>query len=557
MNASDYLDHQLGDAPSSDEVATQPASASDYIDSQIGQSPRVSSTAELPKSSSTEKFLNAINSPFSGLENSAVDTAVGGAQGLSRVMGWNNVGDALKKFEQMKNESLNETLNNNPAATAGYVGGDIAGNVGLFNAAAGANPGYLKTMAVGTGLGASQPADKDNTDVLGYSVPTQAVNAGIGGAGALAGKAMGNIFSSQINDPTKLAAVKTAEDFNIPIYRSQVSDVPATRIGASFMKELPGSGAESLIDTQRGAFNSAVLGTIGQRGDAVTPEALSAADKQIGNVYDNMTSKYQMPVTQGFLQKLDNLENDVSSIGDQTKEHALQSQINTVRSKVQNALSGQPSSGQGVIDGKTYQGIRSRIGSLLRSQSGSPELGQLQSLLDDQFQGSMNPADSLIFQQARGQYRNLLALQKVVGNNPNEAISPGKLQGAVKNVFGDYAYGGGSDLERLARLGNLLKDSYPNSGTASRNQLWDLTKHIGATGLALGAGGELGREETNSNPFGVAAGALGALGLSRYGLTPFLYSKMSSNPSAASTALSALGYSAPFSLSPQNSQGNQ
>lgn len=556
MNASDFLDQQLGDVPSATDNSSQAASASDYIDSQIGQPSNSASTSELPKSSSTEKFLNAINSPFSGLENAAVDTAVGGAQGLSRVMGWNNVGDALKKFEQMKNESLNETLNDNPAATAGYVGGDIAGNVGLFNAAAGANPGYLKSMAVGTGLGASQPADKDNTDVLGYSVPTQAVNAGIGGAGALAGKAMGNIFSSQINDPTKLAAVKTAEDFNIPIYRSQVSDVPATRIGASFMKELPGSGAESLIDAQKGSFNNAVLGTIGQQGDAVTPEALNAADKQIGNVYDNMTSKYKMPVTQGFLQKLDNLENDVSSIGDQTKEHALQSQINTVRSKVQNALSGQPSSGQGVIDGQTYQGIRSRIGSLLRSQSGSPELGQLQSLLDDQFQGSMNSADSLIFQQARGQYRNLLALQKVVGNNPNEAISPGKLQGAVKNVFGNYAYGGGSDLERLARLGNLLKDSYPNSGTASRNQLWDLTKHIGATGLALGAGGELGREETNSNPFGVAAGALGALGLSRYGLTPFLYSKMSSNPSAASTALSALGYSAPFSLSPKNSQGN-
>lgn len=502
------------------------------------------------KEVSTEKpeapLAVAVNAPFSGLENAAVSSALGGTQAIAGALnkagilpdtlniggsdyGYKAGNAGISEMQRIINEQNEEAMQGNPVAKAGYGGGNLLGNAGIFALTAGENPGYMASLLAGGGTGAMQVTD-DQQQRLN--------NMGFGAAGGVAGKAIGNIFSPQVTDATKQAAMQTAEDFGIPVYRSQVSNSPITKAIASFEKDVPLSGASGKMDDQVKAFNSAVLGTIGQTGDAVTPEALRTADEQIGNVYKTMTSKYDLPSTPQFEDELLKLNDAASSLGDQGKEYALKNQVDHVMSKIKN----------GVIDGQTYQGIRSQIGRLMRGPNGSPELGQLQNLLDNQFQGSMNQADSLVFQQARGQYRNMLALEKVVANSPNEAISPAKLQGAVKNVFGDYAYGGGSSLERLARLGSLLKDSFPNSGTATRNQLYEFAKHIAGPAVGVGLGGAEGYREGGTG--GALMGMGAAAGLNRFGLTPFLYSKMSANPGLMRGLLPALGASAPFSLAP-------
>lgn len=336
-------------------------------------------------------------------------------------------------------------------------------------------------------------------------------------AGAVIPSLVGKAASPQVKDQTKIPAMLSAEKFDVPVYRNQLQDKGLLKATASLQREIPGSGAAGKIDAQTAAFNRAVNKTIGETGDAVTPERLGTAYDRISKVYDDITNKYNAKIDSGFEKKFFDLLDEGSAIGDTSKEHAFNTMAKNISDKIKN----------GELAGDTYQGIRSQIGRLMRGQTSSPELGQLQNLIDDQFSKSMSLGDRMRFKTARTQYRNMLALEDVVGRNPNAPIQPGMLQGSVKSKFGDYAYGGKSDLEELARLGNLLKDNYPNSGTAQRTAVLKGLKTAGAIGGA-GAIGYAGSE----NPEETAAGLGGALLLSRLGINPLLFQKMSTKAPA-------------------------
>lgn len=546
MNASDYLDQQNA-------VPEQGMKAADYLDSQIASpdSQDISSPGALGFMS------NFASAPAAGLMNAFADTALGGTQAIASGLhaagilpdnlniggtdyGYNAGYQGIKDLKSMKDEAVNQAYQGDPVSKGAFIAGNLGGDAAQFALMPGLSAdsnmiSYLPNAFAGLLTSGSQPVENEGE---------RGINMAVGTAAGLGGKALGDFLSTQVTDPTKQAAMQTAEDFNIPVYRTQVSDSKIPRAVASFEKDVPFSGAASKTADQVGAFNEAVNGTIGQTGEAVTPENLDAANTQIGKVYDDMTAKYNLPVDPAFETKLLQLNDVAKTLGDEPKEHALQSQVDNVMSHIQN----------GQIDGTTYQGIRSRIGSLLRGQNGSPELGQLQDLLDGQFQGAMTPDDAATFQTARGQYRNMLALEKPVAAAPNEPMSPARLQGSVKNVFGDYAYGGGSDLERLARLGNLLKDSFPDSGTATRTQLYELAKHVAGPAIGVGVGAGEGYHEDGWG--GAALGAAAGLGANKMLLSPYLYSSMSTNPSLIQNTV-APGASALANYLMQNNNGGQ
>lgn len=516
MNADEFLTEGMPN------ISNNGMSADAFLTGQQGQN-------EVAPQHETfgQSFMNILKddiSPIVGVGQSIGHTMMGGAQaaasganaiGLMPDETYHKIYEGINEMNRQQDAGIAANYKNSQMGRIGEGAGEIAGNVGQFMAMPGISStsaaiAYPANVAAGALLSGAQPVQNESQ---------RGMNALVGGGSALAGRVLGGILGTQVTDPTKQAALKTAEDFNIPVYRSQISDNPLVKAGASFEKEIPGSGAKSAIESQVGKFNSAVLGTIGQEGNAVTPEAMKAADEQIGNVYETMKGKYDLNVTPQFENKLLELNDAAKSLGDQGKEYALSNQVDHVMSKINS----------GVIDGKTYQGMRSQIGRLLRGPNSSPELGQLQDLLDTHFQAGMTPEDAQVFQTARSQYRNMLSLEKVVANSPNEAISPAKLQGAVKNVFGDYAYSGDGDLQRLSRLGNLLKDSFPNSGTATRNQIYELAKHVAGPAVGVGIGAGEGYREGGSG--GAIAGALLGFGANKFGITPYLYSKMSANPS--------------------------
>ncbi len=361
-------------------------------------------------------------------------------------------------------------------------------------------------------------------------------------AGALAPALFGKATSPQITDPTKQVALQTAEEMNIPVYRFQASKNPLTKMAASFEKDVPLSGAVGKTEKQIGAFNREVLKTIGQKGDAVTPEALNSADTQIGGTLNDMAKKYNFLATPDFVAKVKDIAKSASKNLVGVEAEAFNKQVNNLFDSIRE--------GTGQLTGTAYQNLRSGIGRMLRSNDKfSPELAQLQDAIDAQMTSRMSVQDALKTNQARSQYRSMIALERVVKNAPNEPISPPKLQGAVNNVYKNYAYSGGdaNNLEKLARLGNLLKDSYPNSGTTQRLAAFEgakeAVKRFATGGSVAGAGIAAG---ASAGIPGILAGAAAPFALNRLALTPFLYQKMGTQPGFLEQMLSGTAPSLPY-----------
>lgn len=340
----------------------------------------------------------------------------------------------------------------------------------------------------------------------------------VGGLGVGAAKKIASSAGKLVTEDNA-SLLDTARKFGIPVFRSQVSDSNPTKMAGSLMKDIPFSGTEGKISGQVDAFNNAVMGTMGGKG-SVTPENLGNAYDRISSTYKDLTGKYNIKVTPELDNKLMELAENakIQLAGNPEKLKAFNEYWNLT---IDNMKSGE-------IGGKSYQQIRSGIGNTLRSENTSPELGQLQNLIDDHFQANMPAEDAKRLQEARSQYRNMIAVEKVLKTGEKgHGISPAKLQGAVKQVFGDYAYGGQSDLEQLAQLGTILKDTFPQSGTAPRAAAMSLAKKIAGTVGAGGAGVAAGA----SLPATIA-GLGGGMAAGRWGLTPYLYQNIAKNPQA-------------------------
>lgn len=444
-----------------------------------------------------------------------------------------------------KDQLVKEQTGNNPIAKGLGIAGQLAGNVAGFGAMGGNAAGYIAPIKAGMAQAAMQPAQDQQQRLI---------NTGIGGAAAGAGKLVGNVLSPQVTSPELQPAMETAAENNIPVYRSQVSNSGPVKAVASWEKDIPGSGAGGKIAAQKAAFNDAVAQTIGQRGN-VTPETLADADEAIGNTYKQITSKYDLAADGGFRQDLATIVQDGKSNLVGEKLAAFNQQVKNIQSKIVNQSSNTISKGTGIIPGQTYQNLRSNISGILRGSNSSPQMGKLMGLLDTKMMSGMTPEDASAFGDARSMYRNMMVLEKVVKMAPNEPITPQKLAQAARGSFSDYAYGSTNQLAKLGRLGNVLKDTYPNSGTPMRNQLFDIAKHAVAPAVGAAAGGGVGYHEDGLG--GAAAGIAGGALLNRGLATPFLYQKMTSAAAPSTAPAVASGIANSFmNLHRQNDKGS-
>lgn len=544
-SASDYIDQQISDGS---------PSASDYIDQQIG------STSD-PSSGGVDKLLTYANSPFSGLANSGVNTALGTSQALGSLLpdsiplnipgyGPLDVGSkagvgGIRDIKSIIDKQNSEAMKDNPAAKAGYVGGNLIGNVAQFLALAGKNPTTLSTIGAGMDQGLTQPTDTDSTDVFGTSIPTRALNYGLGGATAGIGKGLGDIFSTQVTDPNLAPLMQTATDNNIPVYRNQVANSNFLKAMAGVLKNLPGGGGGKAASEQVGAFQNALNATVGEPAGIMNSATLGDAADNTGKIYDSVKQNpfYTSPQ---FHQDLSALEQSAqkNTVGD--ARDLFNQQLQGIRDETSG----------GSMTGSAAKGIISDLGAAGRGANSSPELRQLRTLVNNQWASTMPSQDAQSLLQADQQWRNLLALERPVGVNPNGPITPSAIQGGVKSVYGNYARGGDSWLENLSRLGQLIGKSFPDSGTATNEKILEALKHVGATvGVAgVGAGAaDRGEGQGFGRLAKDAGGAAAAIALARFGISPYVFSKMSMAPSTFGSLAPALG----SSMMPTYNSGGQ
>lgn len=319
----------------------------------------------------------------------------------------------------------------------------------------------------------------------GVSEATDSPLAGVGAALAVpTAAAIGQRIITPVENQLtpelrRLAAQAQAE--GIPLTPGQQTGSKALQLTESVFNRLPmTSGAsEAGRQTQREAFNRAVLQRAGIDADNAGPDVLAAAQKRLGDKFNDLSARNTVQIDQDLTDALTNLRTEYSK-----------NLTPDIRAIVDNYVDDIIAQGTD-ISGQTYQKARSAISRRAKTAT-DPELANtlksLRNALDEAATRSISPDDALAWDAARKQYGNLKTIEKsmqagtpttIAGN-----VSPTQLQNAARMSRSDYARGGG-DLNDLSRIGNaFVRDNQADSGTAQRT----LMQNIMTGGLTGGAG---------------------------------------------------------------------
>ena len=83
------------------------------------------------------------------------------------------------------------------------------------------------------------------------------------------------------------------------------------RFTQSVLQRTPFTGFGPAARQQQSQWESALIGEMGQTGNKVTPDLISAAKKDLGNQYDTINSSLgTISADQGFLNRIDGVAND-------------------------------------------------------------------------------------------------------------------------------------------------------------------------------------------------------------------------------------------------------
>lgn len=258
---------------------------------------------------------------------------------------------------------------------------------------------------------------------------------------------------------------------------SAIGDMPFT-----------GGRAPAMMAEQSEQFTRAALRRAGINAPRATTQVIDDAFTTLGQQFDALAQQSTVPVSRQMVQDAQRIAQEYAQITPQ----AMQAPI--IRELADNIsqLAGQQ------LTGQQYATWRSTIGRAMRGAQANPQLqrglGELLELLDDGVAAAMPQQVRQQWQQTRGQYRNLLAIERAATGAGEAAaeglISPSALRQAVTTMHGrrNYARGQG-DLAELARAGEAIMKPLPQSGTAPRAGVHTVMTLGG--GVAAGAPGSI------------------------------------------------------------------
>lgn len=352
--------------------------------------------------------------------------------------------------------------------TAGGVGGEIGGTVGQ---SVGGTPGRV----VGTLAGALLS----------------------GAPGAAFGAALPRSM-----DAETAALAQNAADRGITASVGAASDSPFVKYADSTVRQLPFSGYGAFDKANQTAFNRAVAGTFGETADKITPDVLNNAYQRIGNVYNGVAARTNIPASPQFL-------NDLQGVVDNARLNLSADSVEPVQRQAMNILD-TAANNQGVISGRQFKDLTAKGGPIDTlqgsSDSGLRQAGQqFRSILQTHLAANAAPDDVAALQQADTQYKALKTVEPLTmradtagGATPSTGdISPAALRGAVAQSYTNAARAplGQLPLKDLAQIGQRFMKEPPNSGTPSRLAVQSLI-HAGE----IVGGGALGGEHLAGVP---------------------------------------------------------
>lgn len=441
----------------------------------------------------------------------------------------------LSEENQLKGGTWSERYANSLAAQEGMdaefqaahpiisTGAQLAGGVASVGGVLKAAPAAGKLLGVtgnsmlgrtvagglsGAALGAGDAAVRSGGDPT--AIKEGAIIGGALGAGApAAGKAIGATVNKLVGGvvPKRVAELaKLARDkYGVDITPGQLSTNPSIKFLDSVVNRLPLSGGTAAKEVQQRAFNKAVANSFGETAEELSPEVMASAKSRIGQTFESVAERTPQ------IRADQNLVDDFARIAGEAEQTLAPGEIAVLNKQLDNVMG---KFADDVIDGRTYQALTRKGSPLDRAQqSNDPNIrfyaGQIREALDGALERSA-PADVLEdLQLARRQWKAMKTVEPLAEKGATGDVSPALLMNAARQSYGGMAYGQGSDLVDLARIGQQFLKEAPSSGTAERTWMHNLLigggAGGGAAGLALNPG---------AIPFAVG-GALGSAALAR------------------------------------------
>lgn len=271
-----------------------------------------------------------------------------------------------------------------------------------------------------------------------------------------------------------------AKKYDIPLGMDDLTDSKFYKTMISEGQSIPLSGSQKFADKQIDAFTKAVSKSIGTDTSKITPEIIEKQFDTVGAKIGSFLKGKQINVGNEFGGKITEFVDD--NIDNFTKEG--QDRLNEWLGKITKVVD----SG-GMANGTNLEKIRQQANKVAR-ESKNPELVDIarnvEKFIIDSAESSkgFSPEDVANFRKAKYQYKNLIAIEPLAQiNQIGGKISPSQLLGRVRKVYGrEFSKGNAGELGDLANIGQYIKETIPNSGTAQRTAVRNLL-----TGNLMGA----------------------------------------------------------------------
>ena len=393
-----------------------------------------------------------------------------------------------------------------PGTAGEYIAtaGEFAGGAGLT-----AGPKAIARYGVAPGV-ASEAAGQatEGTDAEPYVRAGAALAAPI--AAGVAGKAAQNVISPSAGQisPARQEAVEALRREGIQPTAGQA--IGGTAAENQLYRETATAAGRARSDQAMGQFTAAVMKRIGSKSERATPDALEEAATRIGNSFDAIVEGVDvMPSTSNL--------NVMTEAVETYKQLAPKASAPPIFENVQAALAQAAQSGK-PIPASSVKTWRSTISKLTKSPDPATRETAVIAIdaLDDAINSSLiaakKPKAVVDLREARGQYRNLLAIERAAQRSDIEGIlSPLQLRTAlIQQGRRRYVQGKG-DLGPLTRAAADVLKPLPQSGTQPRTMANVLTSGAtGGTGFGLGAVG-LGMDPLSATAVGATAAVAPAL----------------------------------------------
>ena len=196
-----------------------------------------------------------------------------------------------------------------------------------------------------------------------------------------------------------------------------------------------------------------IANMVGIPSDEITPAYMGKAKGKIGAAMDTLAqNSYISPEKAGMLN--DNLANALKNVSiDQNKS--------TVNNNFNNVLSNLDENGG--LSGQDAFALHQRWGKLQRSAASTGNsdladaLGQGRSSLEDSLTSGMPEDLQPLWQETRGQYRNLKTLEGDVTKDPvSGLVNPKALAAGVAKIYPNYEYDDQNPLPQLTQAAQLV-----------------------------------------------------------------------------------------------------